>query len=873
MNIFNKVSLEGIKKSRTRTFVTIIGVVLSAAMITAVATFAISLQNYMVNGAIMKYGNWQVEFLDVDSSFVQEQLSNNGVADTTTFENIGYAALDEGKNPNKPYFYIAGFNKKAFDTLPVNLVSGRLPENSGEILVPTHVAANGGVKISVGDTISLQVGNRISGNNTLNQHNPYISGNEPGTVKETLVPEVEKTYSVVGIFQRPAFEEYAAPGYTLITTDDGADKADNLSMFVTLKNPRQVHAYASNIGESHDYVFNDDVLRFMGLSRDKMFNSLLYSIGGILIVLIMVGSIFLIYNSFTISLNDRIRQFGILLSVGATEKQLRNSVLFEGLCIGAIGIPIGVLIGIPSIKLMLSLVAKNFANIMYDTVPLTLKVSIPSIIAAAAISMVTILISAYIPARKAASTPVMECIRQTNEVKVESKAVKTSKFTERLYGLEGTLGLKNFKRNKRRYRSIILSLTLSVVLFVSASAFGTHLKQAAERTVVKNDYDICFYTQDMDEGKMFELYDKLKTADGIYGSSYQAISTYLCPVKVRDFSDSYRESAGYDLTNETIDLPMDIQFVEDSIYVNFIKSLGLSPEEYTGKNGKMIAAAKGKKVDEAKEGKVELINMFENPSMNFTITPKTDKMNFTIEPKADNGVPMGQEHKVNITFVDTIPVDGLPRNPSEAKPYVFMIVAPYTLKENFESQNIPMEMGLTFQSHNPSKSVAEMKTMIEASGVTSEYTLDNLYEIFEQNRNIIFIVDLFTIVFVIMISLIAIANVFNTISTNIRLRRRELAMLRSVGMSDKDFNKMMRFECALYGIRTLLFGIPISGILSWLIYKGLVIGGADIDFEFPWSSMGISILGVFIVIFITMLYAVSKIKKENIIDALRDDMT
>lgn len=894
MNIFNKVALEGLKKSRTRTFVTIIGVVLSAAMITAVATFAISLQSYIVNGAIMKYGNWHVEFLDVNSSFVEEQASNNEVADTTTFENIGYAELDGGKNPDKPYLYIAGFSKKAFNTLPVNLVSGRLPENSSEILVPAHVAANGGVKISVGDRISLAIGNRISGSNTLSQHDPYISGNEPGTVKETLVPKAEKTYTVVGICQRPAFEEYAAPGYTLITTSDAANVsnaadvadvshttnvadvangADNLSMFVTMKNPHQVHAYASSIGKSHAYVFNDDVLRFMGLSKDKMFNSLLYSIGGILIVLIMVGSIFLIYNSFTISLNDRIRQFGILLSVGATEKQLRNSVLFEGLCIGAIGIPIGVLIGIPSIKLMLSLVAKNFANIMYDTVPLTLKVSIPSIIAAAAISMVTILISAYIPARKAASTPVMECIRQTNEVKVESKAVKTSKFTERIYGLEGTLALKNFKRNKRRYGSIVLSLTLSVVLFVSASAFGTHLKQAAERTVVKNDYDICFYTQDMDEGKMFELYDKLKTADGIYGSSYQAISTYLCPVKVSDFSDSYRESAGYDLNNETIDLPMDIQFVEDSIYVNFIKSLGLSPEEYTGKNGKMIAAAKGKKVDEAKEGKVELINMFENPSMNFTITPKTDKMNFTIEPKADNGVPMGQEHKVNITFVDTIPVDGLPRNPSEAKPYVFMVVAPYTLKENFESQNIPMEMGLTFQSHNPSQSVAEMKTMIDGAGITSEYKLDNLYEIFEQNRNIIFIVDLFTIVFVIMISLIAIANVFNTISTNIRLRRRELAMLRSVGMSDRDFNKMMRFECALYGIRTLLFGIPISGILSWLIYKGLVIGGADIDFEFPWSSMGISILGVFLVIFITMLYAVSKIKKENIIDALRDDMT
>lgn len=862
MNIFNKVALQGLKKSRTRTLVTIIGVVLSAAMITAVATFAVSLQNYMVNGAIVKYGNWHVEFLDVPSSFVQEQIGNNEVTGTVAFENIGYATLSGGENPDKPYLYIAGFSKEAFNTLPIKLISGRLPENSQEILVPAHVETNGGVKISVGDTLSLAVGKRMNGNETLGQHDAYISGNEPETAKETLVSKNEKTYTVVGICQRPTFEEYTAPGYTLITTNNEADMADSFSVFVTLKNPRQVHAYASSTAENHDYVFNDDVLRFMGLSNDRMFNALLYSIGSILIALIMLGSIFMIYNSFTISLNDRMRQFGILLSVGATEKQLRKSVLFEGICIGAIGIPIGVLIGIPSIKLVLSLVAKNFGNFLYDTVPLTVSVSFPAIMAAVVISMVTILISAYIPARKAASTPVMECIRQTNEVKVESKVIRTSKFAEYICGLEGTLALKNFKRNKRRYHSIVLSLTLSVVLFVSASAFGTHLKQAAERTVVDSDYDICFYTKDMDEGEMFHLYDELKTAGGVYESSYQAILTYLCPVKVSDLSDGYRESAGLYLPDDTTNLLMDIQFVEESVYLDFIKSLGLSEEEYTGQNAKMIAVAKAKTVQNTKDGKSKLIDMFANRSVNVTIAPKTD-----------SGIGMEQEQNISITFIDTIPVDTLPRNPSEVKPYVFMVVAPYQFKENFESPNVPMEMGLTFRSESPTQSVTEMKTMIESAGVSSEYNLYNLYDIFERNRNIIFVVDLFTVVFVIMISLIATTNVFNTISTNIKLRRRELAMLRSVGMSDRDFNKMMGFECVFYGLQTLLVGLPIAGIFSWLIYKGLVIGGADIDFVFPWSSIGISMLGVFLVIFITMLYAVSEIKKENIIDALRDDMT
>ncbi|MHC1772155.1 MAG: ABC transporter permease [Flexilinea sp.] len=858
MNIFNKVTLQSMKKSRTRTIVTIIGVVLSAAMITAVATFGTSLLSFLVNGSIAKYGGWHIEFLDVDSSFVQERTRDEGVANTAAFENIGYATLDGGKSPEKPYLFIAGFGEEAFDTLPITLISGRLPENSEEILVPAHVAAKGGVRFTVGDTLSFAVGSRMDGNKNLGQHDPYVSG------KETLVPKAGRTYTVVGIYERPGFEEHSAPGYTLITKADTADQADSFSLFVTLKNPRQVHAYASNTAGTQAYVFNDNVLRFMGLSENKLFNTLLFTVGGILVAIIMVGSIFLIYNSFNISLNERTQQFGILSSVGATAKQLRNSVLFEGLCIGAIGIPLGVLVGIGSIGLVIPIVARNFGNILYSTMSLTLSVSAPAIVVAAAVSLVTILISAYIPARKAANTPVMESIRQTNEVKTELKAVKTSKLTQRIYGLEGTLALKNFKRNKKRYRSIVLSLVLSVVLFVSASAFRTTLKRLSERLIMDFDYDILFATQDTDESEMFRLYDKLKTADGVYESSYQRVFAYSCAVKASDFSDGYRESAGYDLTNEMMALPMDIQFIEDSEYLRFIESLGLSAEEYTGQNAKMIAVAKAKKVDDTKDGKSELIDMFASRSMNFTIAPEIND-----KPKMEQG------QSINITFVDTYPVDPPPTQSSKKSSYVFMVVAPYSLKEKFETPDTHVDIGLAFRTKNPSQSVTEMEAMIQGAGITSVYTLYNVYSIVEQYRSLTFVIDVFTYIFVIMISLIATANVFNTISTNIRLRRRELAMLRSVGMSDRDFNKMMNFECIFYGMRTLLFGLPIAGIISWLIYEGFVVAERmdNFDFVFPWGSMAISVFGVFFVVFITMLYAISKIKRENIIDALRDDMT
>ncbi|NNJ31415.1 ABC transporter permease [Lacrimispora defluvii] len=860
MNILNKATLQSMKKNRTRTIVTIIGVVLSTAMITGVAAFSTSLLHFLIRSSIVKHGNWHVEFSDVDSSFIQERTDDKEISGIAAVENIGYAVLKGAKSPEKPYLFIAGFSDQAFHTLPINLISGRLPENSGEVLIPAHVAEKGGVRFRVGDTISLDVGDRVDGSRNLSQHIPFHSG----AGGETLVTRLKKTYRVVGICQRPGFEEHTAPGYTLITKADGKENTNSFSLFVTLKNPRQVKAYVNHNGEKEDYLFNDYILRFMGISENRLIITLLYTVGGILVAIIMTGSVLLIYNSFHISLNERTRQFGIFASVGATGKQLRNSVLFEGLCIGVIGIPIGILAGIGSIGLILPIVAGKFKNILYSTVPLTLWVSAASIAVSAAVSLVTILISAYIPARKAAGASVMENILQTNEVKIHSKDLKISKLSRRIYGLEGTLALKNFKRNKKRYRSIVLSLVLSIVLFVSGNAFGSTLKRLLQQFMVDVDYDILFDVQDMNDSEMLPLYNRLKAADGVYKSNYQVICPYSCNIRAGDLSDQYRQYKGYTNPEEVVHIPLDLQFITDSEYLDFIHHSGLSEEEYTGPNGKMIAIAKQRNVRTNQPD--EVLDLFANSSMILPITPVTEG-----NQKAE------QNLDIDTTFVDTYPIDPPPKQSSQSQKdfCVFMVIAPYSLKEKFNFPDSPVTIGMNFQSKTPSQSVAEMESIIQSEGITSQYHLYNAYEILEQFHSLTFVTDVFTYVFVIIISLIAIANVFNTISTNIRLRRRELAMLRSIGMSERSFNKMMVFECIFYGMQALYLGLPIAGILSWLIYKGFVIAERTENFKFifPFGSMVISALSVLFIVFITMLYAIGKIKKENIIDALRNDMT
>ena len=859
MNIFNKVAMQGLKKNRTRTIVTIIGVILSAAMITAVTTFGVSLMNYMAEVAASKYGDWQVAYLDADSSFKKEISSDKKVEKAVSFENIGYARSEGGENPNKPYFFIAGFSQRTFDALPVTLVSGRLPENDREILLSGKATTEGGASYALGDTISLAVGSRLEGDKKLSQSDPYKAGTE------IFAPQEEKEYTVVGICRTPVFEEDSSPGYTLITRNEESMQGAEFSVFVSLWNPRQIHSFAKSAGDGHAYILNHNVLRIMGLSddpSDRVFNALLYSAGVIVIAIIMVGSIFLIYNSFSISLNERMRQIGILSSVGATSKQLRNSVLFEGLCIGVVGIPAGVCLGLASIGLIISGITKKLSSIFYTGVSLTMDISALAIIGAAAISMITILISAYIPARKAAKTPVMDCIRQTNEIKVEAKAVRISRMTRRICGLEGTLALKNFKRNKKRYRSIVLSLALSIVLFVSTSALVTSMNHETKQAKVVTSYDLGFGTQAMDDADMLNLYDKLKLAEGVTESSYQDVVEYMCTVSPGELTEDYWKAAGGHSSDETVKLPMDIQFLDDNAYLKIVKDLGLPTEEYAGESGKIIAV--GKVNDEKAEGVKDLKDMFISPSMDLAVMPKAS---------AEAGE--AQNQNISVTFVETVPPDSpLIAGAAEQRPYSFQVLAPWSMKAYLYPADNPADLkvkGLTFQSENPPKSEKEMKTIIQEASLTSAYTFMNTSDALEEGRNYIFVANVFSYTFIIMISLIAIANVFNTISTNIKLRRRELAMLRSVGMSDRDFNKMMRFECAFYGVRSLLFGLPVAIISSWMICKTMMVDSHR--FVLPWASIGISIISVFLVIFITMLYAVSKIRKENIIDALRDDMT
>ncbi|NLX70189.1 MAG: FtsX-like permease family protein, partial [Clostridiales bacterium] len=476
MNVINRVTLAVLKRSRPRTIVTIIGIILSTAMITAVTTFISSFQNFMINYTKADTGDWHVAVYNADADTVKSIANNLEVQETAVIGEVGYALLEEGLNEYKPYLYVIGFNEKAFEMLSVHLKSGRLPENENEVLVPYHVFTNGGVEYKIGDTIELDVGYRVSEDGAVLGQKDQYTRRDSG-VSEKLVTTGTRKYKVVGICERPsmAIEGFSAPGYTLITVFDDNDLSikEAVDVYIKLNNPRKAYDAYDILGMDElryeDYKFNKELLRFMGISQNTSYLTVLYSLGAILIALIMAGSVSFIYNSFSISISQRTKYFGLLSSMGATSQQIRRSVFFEAFVLAAIGIPVGVLSGIAGIGITLHLLRDLFASIITlgAHISMTLSVSTLSVIAAVALAIVTIIISAYIPAWRSSKISPIDAIRQTIDIKLTTRQVRTWKLVRKLFGMEGDLALKNLKRSRKRYRSTVISLFMSIVLFVS----------------------------------------------------------------------------------------------------------------------------------------------------------------------------------------------------------------------------------------------------------------------------------------------------------------------------------------------------------------------------------------------------------------------
>ncbi|HOM01733.1 MAG TPA: FtsX-like permease family protein [Acetivibrio sp.] len=865
MNIFYKLTLKILGKNKVRTLVTIIGIILSASMITAVTSCISSLQDFLVDMVIAQDGDWHGAVFDVSREQINDLLEDKEVKSLVWLQKIGYAMLEGSQNEYKPYLLVGAMGRGFKESMPVYLTEGRMPESGSEIILPKHVETNGGVKFKIGDTLVLSIGDRISDGFKLNQNNAFLHEKDGGDTEELIIRE-QRTFTVVGFYERPGFEPYIAPGYTALTIESGSGVGDyDYDAYIKLKKMGNITGFLDERFQGHARRINDDLLEFSGVINNGSFRSVLYGLAGILIALIMFGSILLIYNAFSISVSERTKQFGLLASIGATRRQMLKSVLFEACFLSLIGIPFGLLAGVLGIGITLKLTEDlfvSFLNVGYGVV-LDLDVSLAAVVVAVVVGFVTVLISAYLPARRALKISPIDAIRQTNDIKIKAKKVKTSKLTYKLFGFEGMIASKNFKRNRKKYRTTVVSLFMSVVLFISASSFCAYLTEASHSVVDDSGYDIIYtFTTDMREKySLDELYEELAKVSGVIDSSYgytnygvneyARISTESLNREYVDFCNKIFGENHIDMDSGYYVIPIVISFIDDATYEEYLKQNSIVSE--TNSNPDMPGAVLVDFVKIYAEGKFYTFNVFDKKAEDIRIEKLEDR-------EAVNG------EKLNIIAVtDNTPL-GVYRNSSN----ILTLIYPFSaISEVSGEEKSDVDVVMYFKAKDHRAVFDRIYRVLDEKKLPTVNLFDYA-EVKESSRALVTVVNVFSYGFIVLISLIALANVFNTISTNFSLRRREFAMLKSIGMTEKGFNKMMNYECLLYGIKGLMYGIPVSIGVTYLIYRS-IIEGWETKFFIPWYSIVITVGSVFIVVFSTMLYSMSKIKKDNPIDALRNE--
>lgn len=856
MNIINKITLRFLRANMRRTFVTIVGAVIATAMLTAVASLFVAFFDLMQRDYINRNGLWHAQYEAATMEQIEKAAADASIADVLLKQELGYA-LWENSNLRKPYLYFEGYNEAAMANFNLQLKSGRLPINDGEIVI-SEEAYHNGFPYALGDKITFNLNERHYNNGTnealLGQEQTVLY-NAEGDFEEFLVPIGEREFTIVGTIARPVSEYTNSPGYSAITRiDETAVKEGSLSVFVVFSEiNRKIFQQGEDLTRRIDakVYFNQGLLRCYGLFYDDQLNTTLYTFGGILIVIIMVGAILLIYNAFAISVAQRTRYLGLLASVGATKRQKRNSVFFEGVVIGAISIPLGIIGGLLGISITFWFINPMIVTLVSETEKLSLVITPQLILTSAMLSMFTIFISAYVPAYRASHVSAIDAIKQSKEIKLTKKKIKTAKIVKKIFGFEGELAIKNLKRNRGRYYATLFSLIISIVLFISVAGFTAYLEKSIAMTTDSLGFDLLIDDQ-MGNDESKKALTEIASFDGVTDSTRLTYHYYDAALKDEQLSEHYQRQKDPEQDNYLVGVPM--HSLDKQSLQAYAQKIGVNFADLTNTN-KPAAIIIGTMIFRSDASTYE-----EYPSI---IARKGDTVDLIYALNSDK-----QSNLPAITVAAI--TDELPMGVANKGDNMIMMIVSEEVQQYYQKLG-PQELNqvLYLSSDDPMALDKEITKWLSDNAV-SYFTVNNFYEYRLNDEYLLSIMKVFSGGFITLITLIAIANIFNTISTGISLRRQEFAMLKSVGMTQQSFYQMIRFESLFYGLKALLYGLPISFVILWLMFK-TIMTNFNFGFILPWKSILLVIVAIILIIALTMRYAFGKVKDQNIVDGLKQE--
>lgn len=843
MNILSKLSIRNLKLNKKRTISTIIGIILSVALICAVASMGISFQATLVENAINETGYYHLKISDVTDENIESLKNNRDIKDVLTISEKGYGKLENSQNVDKPYFKLYSMDKKLFEFLKFNLIDGRFPTNNNEIIISEHIIENAKVNYKIGDKIKVNIGERVTlDDDKLYYMNPYNKEDEK------LINTQEYEFTIVGIIERPNmnFEAYSDPGYTIISTNMEAEKQE---AYITLKNPKEYKKSIPNIvgassydsivglGENADqklkydnYQVNDELLRWEAFAFSDSTVNMLYAVIGVVIFIIIFASVFCIRNSFAIATTEKMKMYSMLASVGATKKQIKKNVIFEGLLLGVVGIPLGIISGFFAVFVLLQIVNNLLGEQLLAHVDgIVFKISILPILLSVILGIITIYLSARSSAKRASKVSQIEGLRNSSDIKIKNKNLKVPKIISKIFKIGGVLAYKNLKRNKKKYGTTVISISISIFIFITMNSFITNMFD-----LTNNYYEDYNYNLLISGDLKTEEIKKIVSNDTVesYSILYNTDGTY----KIKNLdkiiaNDSYpvTEIDGEAYTSLQIVALDSSDFKEYAkrIKVNYedVKNAGILCDEY------QIYDETSEKQKEVRRYKYE----------------KGD----TIEGEYKN-----EKLKIKVGAVSQTKPDGI------EKTYYsdgFLVVD----KEQFKNLNFRFDV-MTIQSNNATSLQKEIDNINKNTNVY------NIEETAKQEKSMALVIKIFLYGFIAVITLIGVTNIFNTITSNMELRQKEFAMLKSIGMTKKEFNRMINLETIFYGVKSWVYGTILGLLGTFAMYKAFSVK-IEQGIYIPINAIIISAIFVFIFVFIIMRYSISKINKQNTIETIRNE--
>ena len=935
MNLMKTLTLKNLKLNRKRTIVTIVGIILATALLSALVTLVSSFQYSMIEYQKQKDGDFHVKFSGVKMSELSEFKNNRNIESTFETMGMGFAKLNGCKNEDKPYAYVMATDEAGFEKGCFNLIEGRMAKNEDEIVIPRHLRTNGRIDIKVGDEITLDIGKRYDSNTESVIWENIAYEHEA----ETLTDTVTKRYKVVGIMERPGYgmEDYSAAGYTFVTYSDELAAIDNgtkseaseadttLTVYSrytqkALRNKDAVTADIIGVDEKLFEKSNNSSVEMSAEESDRFLKEMenakydiyinrflisyecvfpidgtfkaLFTVAAVVALIIILTSVYCIKNSFNISITEKIRQYGMLASVGATRRQIKSSVKTEAAMLGVVGIPVGTMSGILASFILVKVV--NALSAGWLNFALSFHTSLPALILAVILSIATIYFSATGSARRAAKVTPLEAIRNTKEIKIKSAKLKTPAIIGRIWGIGGVISYKNIKRNKKKYRTTVTSIVICSVTFIVISYFMSMAFSVVGMSYASADYNIGInmsYKKDIhiDIEKLSKLVSGIEGVDDylvgagydfdvrkpkytkeygeycrqVYDNSEDVSQMFLITVLDDKSYDKYASDAG--IKNAAAGAILVNKGTFDVYNENSLKYVKKEMELYKYKAGDTIECGYNVYDDASSD---------DNTAEGDTESSTEDNSGYVDEETINNGV----RKTVDVTIAGV--TDKVPTcyNGYGNTSLLFMN------QKGFESLWADGKSGNEFKPGNASYSayvVAEnadeyQDTFEKETEENPEYSqisfyVSNMDKQMRDEKSLFTLLGVFAYGLIVVIALIGITNIINTLSTGMELRSREFATLRSIGMTDKQFAGMVRLESVFISVKALVIGVPLGILISYLLCVMMNRMDDAIIYEPPYKAIILCIVVVIMLIYAIMKLSMTKLRHNNIIETIKNE--